>query len=193
MKTLYGFANGVAKRHSKVFKLARPSPIMANTMKVKHYPLSTVARTAILLGFLVNIATLAIVAMNYGVGGVTGALLIAPGIFMAVFIVLLLVLRYRYALLERYPYLVSMPAFVYRLGMNKNADVQARIISRVFTVHSFAVLYISVLGFVITNAEVMRSASLSWLAPAIIVVVAVFVVTVFLIYRSIYMSFAAKR
>ncbi len=152
-------------------------------MKVKRYPLSRTAKSLILVAFTINVIASVVAVYNY-----VPRLSIAPAIFWSVFFLLLLMLRFRYALLEKYPYLLSLPSFVYRLGMEKSPALQGAIISRVFTVFSLSLLFISLLNLAVAITAVQKS---FWIF--IPVIVFVFVVTVFALYRSIYSSFASKR
>ncbi len=162
-------------------------------LKVKHYPLSGLARIALLIALILNISVWLAFAYYYQmlVTGGTTALLVIPSIFTLVLIVLLLVLRFRYTLLEKYPYLINMPSFVYRLGMAKNPDTEGKVIGKVFTIHALSALYISALEAVIAYSGLMKSSRI--LFPSIVAVIAVFVITIFALYRSIYISFAKKR
>ena len=183
---------------------------MAKQLKFKRYQLSSAARAIILLGVLINIATWLAIAYYYpalpntipthfNASGMPTSyadkivVLLVPALLSAIIIVILLVLRYRYALLERYPYLLNLPAFAYRLGIEKNSATHGTIINRIFTVHTLSILYISILCAVIVYAMLsLNGQGLSLLLPAILITVVVFVATVFLVYRSIYRSFAVK-
>ncbi len=154
-------------------------------MKVKYYPLSNGARSILVAAFVINIiATLAFIYAD----GSRKSLLIVPGIYLAVFAILLLVLRFRYTLLERYPYLVNLPAFTYQLGIQENPETAGIVINRVFTVHAVASLFVSVLYLIFSTAILLQNGRLA--LPEIFVLVIVFVVAVFVQYRRIYMSFA---
>ncbi len=157
-------------------------------MEVTHYPLSNGARLILVAAFVINIiATLASIYAD----GSKPSLLIVPGIFLAVFALLLLVLRFRYTLLDRYPYLLNLPAFTYRLGIQENPKTAGIVINRVFTIHALASLYVSVLYLIISTAILQQNGQLA--LPEIFVLVIVFVVTVFVQYRRIYMSFAKTQ
>ncbi len=157
-------------------------------MEVTHYPLSNGARSILVVALIINIiATLAFIYTYENKPN----LLIVPGIFLVIFALLLLVLRFRYALLERYPYLVNLPAFTYRLGIQKNPKIAGMVINRVFTVHALASLYVSVLYLIFSTAILQQNGKLA--LPEIFVLVIVFVVTVFVQYRRIYMSFAQTQ
>ncbi len=199
-----GFANA--------FKEISLNSIMQK-MIVKHYPLSVWAKRMIGIALIANLLSILVVlyyypnlpgtvATHYNISGAANAygsklnLMVVPGIFIAMYILFLLIIRYRYTLLEKYPYLINLPSFVYRLGMEKNPTVQGQIINRVFTVYSVSVLFISLLNIVITTYIFMQADTGQpgvFLLPGIIVIIVLFVATVLLFYRSIYRSFAEKE
>ena len=159
-------------------------------MKVVHYPLSNGARAILVAALIVNIiASAAFIGSNSYSSRPT--LLIIPGIFLGAFALLLVVLRFRYVLLERYPYLVNLPAFAYRLGIQKNPKTAGTVINRVFTVHALASLFSSVLYLIFSTAVIRQNGGIA--EPEILASVIIFVVAIFLQYRRIYRSFAASR
>ncbi len=158
-------------------------------MKVTHYPLSNGARSILVLALVVNIVA-TFFFINSSVYGNNPSLFIVPFIFLAIFVVFLLILRFRYALLERYPYLVNLPAFAYRLGIQKNPKVAGMVINRVFTVHAFASLFTSLLYLIFSTAIFNQNGH-----PAlkeIFALIFVFILVVFFQYRRIYRSFATR-
>lgn len=163
-------------------------------LRVKHYPLSNLARAALLIAVMLNISVWLTVAHYYPTSAMqnSDALFIIPAVFTLILIMFLLILRFRYTLLEKYPYLINMPSFVYRLGMAKDPDTEGRIISRVFIIHSLAALYISALEVVIAYSvlPIHGMQNVRILLPSLVIVIAVFVISVFALYRSIYISFA---
>ncbi len=107
---------------------------MLKPMKVKHYPLSKAARMIVLSSLIINIFMILLIAYFYHGApnsGLKATLLILPAIFITIFVIFLLILRFRYTLLEKYPYLINLPSFVYRLGMEKDPVMQGKIISRI--------------------------------------------------------------
>ena len=166
-------------------------------IKVKHYPLSNLGRAALLIGLLLNIIVWITIAYNYQTSILqkSGAFFIVPAAFTLVFILYLLLLRYRYVLLERYPYLVNLPSFAYRLGMQNNREMEGKVIAKVFTIHCLAALYISALEVAIVYSVIPINGiqNTQLLLPSILIVIVVFLVTVFALYRSVYRSFAKKR
>lgn len=163
-------------------------------LKIKHYPLSNIARAALLIALFLNILAWFAVMYYYPTLSVknSGLFFFTPLIFTLVFLLFLLILRFKYTLLEKYPYLISMPSFVYRLGMAKNSETEGRIFSKVFTIHALSALYIAALEIVITYATLPINGvqHLHYLTESILLIVVVFVVTVFALYRNIYNSFA---
>lgn len=180
------------------------------SMKVKHYPLTQAARIIILLAAVLDLIAMLYIAYvyptlpqtiptHYGPNGAPttygskSVLLIAPVIVLIISFLFLVIMRFRYTMLEKYPYLLNLPSFVYRLGMEKNQNVQGQILSQVFTVYSIVLLYLAILNLVITTALFQQSyRTLSWMLPAILLTVAVFAITVLALYRKIYHSFASK-
>ncbi len=158
-------------------------------MKVAHYPLSSGARLILLAALIVNVLATLAFASSYGAA--RPSLLILPGIFLTVFAVLLLILHFRYDLLERYPYVVNLPAFAYRLGIQKNPKTAGIVINRVFAVHAFASLFLSVLYLLLSTAIIQQTGQ--HVLPEVLVLVVVFIAAVFLQYRRIYRSFATKQ
>ncbi len=163
-------------------------------LKVKRYPLTNMARAALLIALMLNILAWVAVIHYYPTLPLksTGSFFLIPLIFTLVFLLFLFILRFRYTLLEKYPYLISMPSFVYRLGMAKNPETEGRIFSKVFTIHALSALYIAALEIVITYAilPINGIQHLHYLTESILLIVVVFVVTVFALYRNIYNSFA---
>jgi uncharacterized membrane protein len=178
---------------------------MPKTTKAVHYPLSGAAKALILSAFIINLLALFVVAYyypslpnvtptHYGINGAPNSygnkssLLIIPGIFIALFVFLVLILRFRYTLLEKYPYLLNLPSFVYVLGTKTSPSVQGEVINRVFSVFSLSVLYVSLLNLTISLAIMRQDAYL--LLPSVLAIIAVFIASVLLLYRSIYRRFA---
>ncbi|VVB90827.1 Uncharacterised protein [uncultured archaeon] len=163
-------------------------------MKVKRLPLEKNARTAIFLIVIVNLAMwLSAVYYNPEVSG-TGLFLL-PAIYTTIMAFFLLVLYFRYTFLENYPYLLSLPSFIYRLAIEKNVEVHGEIINKVFTVWCIAALYLSVIWagvvyFVFSHNG--KSSLAGLLVSFILIMIALTVITVFALYRSIYRSFVAR-
>ncbi|MDE1804200.1 MAG: hypothetical protein KGH59_00225 [Candidatus Micrarchaeota archaeon] len=163
-------------------------------MKITHYPLSDGAKTILVAALIIDLIATVFFADYYpaalSTGAVNESLLIVPGIFLGVFVLILLLLRFRYALLENYPYLVNLPAFAYRLGIQTNPKRAGVVINRVFTVHALAALYTSI--FYLTFSLAMHEQNFHFVPHAIFGLVVVFVLTVFVQYWRIYRSFAGS-
>lgn len=170
---------------------------MPNIMKnITRYPLSQVARRILVIALIVNILTLVVVSYySAALANMKIGLLLIPAIFFIVVTAIALVLRYRYALLERYPYLVTLPSFVWRLGAEKNKKMLGEMVGKVFTVHALGILYISLLGLVETYWAFVLSGqtSVSVLLSMVLIIVAAFLISIFALYRGIYRSFAYKK
>lgn len=179
---------------------------MPKTTKVRRYPLSGEAKFTLLIASIINLIVLVlvayyypalpnVVATHYGISGSPNSygykstLLIVPGIFLAVFFFFLLILHFRYVLLEKHPYLLNLPSFVYLLG-EKSPALQGEIMNRVFAVYSLSAFFISLLNLIITTAILEQRTR--FLLPALLIVIAVFIATVLALYRSIYRSFADR-
>ncbi len=167
--------------------------LFAQKLKVKHYPLSKAARYLIAIGFVLNLLAVSAIIYFYPKFAhlSSTAIWLVPTLFSGVFILLLLILRYRYTILEKYPYLLNLPSFVYRLGMENNPKLEGKVINKVFTVYTISLLYISILNAIITITFVTQDTS--FLIPSIITLVILLLVSVFWFYRSIYRSFAIKE
>ncbi|MDE1856264.1 MAG: hypothetical protein KGH49_03460 [Candidatus Micrarchaeota archaeon] len=164
-------------------------------MKVTHYPLSSGARAILVAALIINvIATGLFVSYSQSAtaaGTFSDSLWILPAVFIGVFVLILLLLRFRYVLLERYPYLVNLPAFAYRLGIQTDPKRAGIVINRVFTVHTFASLYTSALYLVLSTSIIGQNSQ--FILHSILILVAIFILTVFIQYRRIYHSFANKK
>ncbi|MDE1857281.1 MAG: hypothetical protein KGH98_04365 [Candidatus Micrarchaeota archaeon] len=121
--------------------------------------------------------------------GSISSLLILPAIFWAAFVLLLLVLAFRYTLLENYPYLINLPSFLYKLSAMGDPAKEGAVVNRVFTVFSLSVLYAALLNLLITTGAVLQS---SVVLIAIPILVTAFVIATFGLYWNIYRGFAAN-
>ncbi len=137
------------------------------------------------------------VATHYGASGAPASygpktdLLVVPAVFLIVLATLLAALHFRYTIMEKYPYMLNLPSFVYKFGTERNREVQSMVISKVFTVYSLAIFYVSVLNLLITPA-VLQVGSIADrpILPVIIATAAVFTITAFALYRRIYKGFS---
>ncbi|MEM3020344.1 MAG: hypothetical protein QW194_03400 [Candidatus Micrarchaeaceae archaeon] len=112
--------------------------------------------------------------------------------FTLISILLLLIIRYRYTLFEKYPYLMNLPSLFYRIGDKEGNDNQSIAFSMIFTVHGLVIAFMGLLSLVLTisigysvHAKVASPFLYAYLA-----IVAVLVVSVLLQYRRIYIRFA---
>ncbi|MGI0141204.1 MAG: hypothetical protein ACREBF_00935 [Candidatus Micrarchaeales archaeon] len=161
-------------------------------MKIKRLPLEKNAKAAIIVVLLITIAMWLSALFYYPISS-NQKLIILPLIYTVIIAFVLLIICFRYPLLERYPYLLNLPSFVYRLGLDKNTTAHAQIINRVFTVWCVAALGLSViysgvvyLLFSTSNQGAMAGVLVSF----ILIVLALMLITIFALYRSIYRSFA---
>lgn len=87
---------------------------MARRM-LKRYGLEGFAKILIAIGLLLTLFAWIAGMYYFGITGKT-TLFIVPLIFTCVSAVLLLIIRYRYTLFEKYPYLMNLPSLFYRIG-----------------------------------------------------------------------------
>ena len=127
--------------------------------------------------------------------GITGkvTLFIVPFVFTCVSALLLLIIRYRYTLFERYPYLMNLPSLFYRIGGQKDTGRQSSVFRMIFTVHALVVAVIGFLGLILTisiGTSIDRGAAAYPFLYVYLATVAVLIVSVLLLYRRIYIRFA---
>ncbi len=156
--------------------------------RLKRYGLEGGAKALIAIGLLLNLSAWFAAAYYFGLPGSKVTLFIVPLVFTCVSAIFLLVIRYRYTLFEKYPYLMSLPSLFYRLGEQKDTNKQSVAFSMIFTVHA---LVLAVVGFMsllltITVGASIKSSAASPLLYIYLAVAAVLVISVFLLYRRIY-------
>lgn len=166
---------------------------MANRM-LKRYGLEHIAKILIVIGFLLVLLSWIEGFYYYGITATSKiALFIVPLIFTCIFVVFLLVIKYRYALFEKYPYLVNLPSIFYRIGGGKRGlDNQSKAFSMIYTVHALVIAFLGLLSVVLTfsiGSSINRNTASPFLY-VYLAIVAVLVVSVFLQYRRIYIKFA---
>ncbi|HUC38818.1 MAG TPA: hypothetical protein VL944_01680 [Candidatus Acidoferrum sp.] len=155
-------------------------------MTLKRYGLEKGAKVLILIGVVLNLAAW-IIAAHYAGIMYMAVLFIAPAIFTLVFAITLLVVRYRYTLFEKYPYLINLPSMFYRLGAN--AKTQSKAFTKIYTVHAVVLAVLGVMDVLLTTSigrSTVGAGKLSFVLY--LIVVAVLIVSVFLLYRRIYMQ-----
>lgn len=164
---------------------------MAKRM-LKRYGLEGGAKILIFVGLLLDLAAWLATAYYFGISGGKIALFIVPLIFTLVSALLLLVIRYRYTLFEKYPYLINLPSLFYHLGEQKDTSKQSMAFSMIFTVHALILAGIGLMNLLLT-ISIGYSEHSNTVSPFIysyLVVVAVLIAAVFLQYRRIYIRFS---
>lgn len=116
------------------------------------------------------------------------ALFLVPSIFTAVDALLLLIIKYRYTLFEKYPYLMNLPSMFYHLGEKGDVEKQSVAFNMIFTVHSLVVAILGLLSLLLTlsigsSANVRSPFFYSYFAA-----IAFLIVAVFFLYRRIYIK-----
>ena len=161
------------------------------SIALKRYGLESAAKILITVGFL--FVLLSWVAAFYYFGHVgKPALLIVPLIFTCVLIILLLVIRYRYTLFEKYPYLMNLPSLFYHIGERGRTDNQSVAFSMIFTVHALVIAFLGLLSLIlaISVGSGIHSSSASPFLYAYFAIIAILIVSVLLQYRKIYRKFS---
>ncbi len=160
---------------------------------LKRYGLEGIAKTLIAVGLLLFLVAWIVGIYYYritGAGKLT--LLIVPFIFTCVLAALLLVIRYRYTLFEKYPYLVNMPSLFYHIGEKKDGkDKQSMAFSMIYTVHALVIAFLGLINLVLTIAigSSIQTNSPSSLLYVYLGLIAILGVSVLLQYRRIYRKF----
>jgi hypothetical protein len=159
----------------------------------KRYGLEGGAKVLIAIGLLLNLLAWFLAFYYFGLSGGKIALFIVPFIFTCVSVILLVVIRYRYTLFEKYPYLMSLPSIFYRIGEGKDGvSKQSMAFSMIFTVHALILAAVGLMGILLT-VSIGYSEQSNTVSPFLysyLVVVAVLIVSVFLQYRRIYIRFS---
>ncbi len=164
---------------------------MARKM-LKRYGVEGIAKILIAVGLLLILFAWFAGVYYFGLTG-KPALFIAPFVFTCVSALLLLIIRYRYTLFEKYPYLMTLPSLFYHLGEQKGTSKQSIAFSMIFTVHA---LVLAVVGFLSLLLAISIGTSIKGSAAAYpflyvyLATAAVLIVSVLLLYRRIYIRFA---
>ncbi|MDE1846406.1 MAG: hypothetical protein KGH53_03980 [Candidatus Micrarchaeota archaeon] len=164
---------------------------MANKM-LKRYGLEEIAKALIALGLLFNLVAWLFAASYYfGVNGGDIKLFIVPFIFTCVSAIGILVIKYRYTLFERYPYLMSLPSLFYRIGEERGTDNQSIAFSMIFTVHALIIAFLGFLSIILTYTVVnsIKNNAASPFFYVYLAVIAILIISVFAQYRRIYHRF----
>ena len=162
---------------------------MAGIM-LKKYGLEGAAKILIAIGLLLVLSSWIVGAYYLGATGITA--LLAPFIFTCVLAGTLFVIKYRYTLFEKYPYLVNLPSLFYRIKAKKGSNNQSVAFSMIYTVHALVVAFLGLLSLVLTISigSSINSGGTAWTFLHIyLVIIAVLIISVFLQYRRIYIRF----
>jgi hypothetical protein len=162
---------------------------------LKRFGLEGVAKALIAIGLL--FVLLSWIAGFYYFGIIAKVtLFIVPLVFTCVLAVLLLLIRYRYTLFEKYPYLMNLPSLFYRIEDKKGADNKSIAFSMIFTVHALVIAFLGLLSLILTisiGSGIKSSASSPFLLLyAYLAIVVILVASVLLQYRRIYIRFAKR-
>ncbi len=158
---------------------------------LRRYGLEGIAKALIAVGVLLVLFSWIVGIYYFGVTG--RAAFIAPLIFTCVMSVLLLFIRYRYTLFEKYPYLMSLPSLFYRIKDKKGSNnKQSVAFGMIFTVHALVVAFLGVLSVILTTsigASIKSSGTSVHLLYVYLTLIAVLIASVLLQYRRIYLKF----
>ena len=158
---------------------------------LKRYGLEKGAKILIAVGLLLVLISWILAAYYITINQVAKdglALLLIPLIFTAVDAILLLVIKYRYTLFEKYPYLMNLPSIFYHLGERKDTKKQSMAFNMIFTVHSLVITFLGLLSILLTLSIGSSAKVSSPFFYSYIGVIVVLIVSVFLIYRRIYIK-----
>ncbi len=164
---------------------------MANRT-LKRYGLEGAAKALIAIGLLLTILSWIAGFYYFGIVGKT-VLFIVPFTFTCILAILLLAIRYRYTLFEKYPYLMNLPSIFYRIGAGKKGpDNQSKAFSMIFTVHALVIAFLGLLSLVlaISIGSGIKGSQASPFLYAYLAIIAILVVSVLVQYRRIYIRFA---
>ncbi len=159
--------------------------------RLKKYGLEGAAKMLIIVGFLLLLISWIAGTYYFGLVG-KPALFIVPLAFTCVLAVLLLVIKYRYALFEKYPYLMNLPSLFYRIKERKGKDNQSIAFSMIFTVHALVIAFLGLLSLVLTISvgSSIKGSSASPFLYTYFAIIAILILSVLLQYRRIYIRFA---
>ena len=157
---------------------------------LKRYGLEGAAKVLIAIGLLLILSSWFVGIHYFRLNGRI-ALLVVPLIFTGVSAVLLLVIKYRYTLFERYPYLINLPSLFYRIGRQEGSNNQSIAFSMIFTVHAFVIGAMGFLSLLLTIAvgSSVKGGAASPLMYAYLATLAALIIAVLLQYRRIYIRF----
>ncbi|MEM3211801.1 MAG: hypothetical protein QXR85_00610 [Candidatus Micrarchaeaceae archaeon] len=157
-------------------------------MLLKRRGLEGTAKILIITGLLLLLFSWLAAAHYYGIFG-KPVLFLAPFIFTCIMALLLLVIKYRYVLFEKYPYLINLPSLFYHVR-KQNTNNQSIAFSMIFTVHALVVAFMGLLSSILTisiSISIPDNAAHLFLY-VYLAVIAILVISVFLQYRRIYIK-----
>ena len=158
---------------------------------LKKYGLEAAAKMLIGIGFLFVISAWIVGTYYYGATG-ESPLFIPPFIFTCVLVLLLLIIRYRYTLFEKYPYLMNLPSLFYHIEDKKGSNNRSTAFSMIFTVHALVIAFLGLesLALTINIGSSIQSKTTSPFLYIYLIIIAVLFASVLLQYRRIYVRFA---
>jgi cytochrome c biogenesis factor len=159
---------------------------------LKRYGLEKIARILIIIGIILVISSWIIGVYYSGISSKGVVIFIVPFIFSCVLALLLLIIKYRYTLFEKYPYLMNLPSLFYRIKEKRNTDNKSIAFNMIFTVHALVILFIGLLSVVLTISigSSIKSNGPSPFLYSYLIIVAILIVSVLLQYRKIYLRFS---
>ena len=159
--------------------------------KIKRYGLESAAKVLIGISLLLLVVSWIASFYYFGILG-KSVIFIIPLIFTLAAILVLLMIRYRYVMFERYPYLMNLPSLFYRIEDRKGKDNRSKAFSMIFTVHSLVLAFMGFLSLLLTISvgSSIRSSAESPFIYVYLGTVVVLVVAVLLLYRRIYIKFS---
>lgn len=158
---------------------------------LKRYGLEGLAKALMAAGLLFNLFSWIAAAYYFGLGGSRMSLFIVPFVFTCVSALSLLVIRYRYTLFEKYPYLMNLPSIFYRLGEGKSGESRQSIaFNMIFTVHALVLAVVGFMAFLLTISIGYgeQSHAVSPFLYLYLITVVVLIAAVLIQYRRIYLK-----
>ena len=159
---------------------------------LKRYGLEGMAKALIAVGLLLVLFSWFVGIYYFGISG-KAVLFIVPFIFTCVSALLLLVIKYRYTLFEKYPYLMNLPSLFYRIKERKGTNNKSIAFSMIFTVHALVIAFLGLLSLIlaISIGSSVKGNAASPLLYVYFAIIAILIVSVLLQYRRIYVRFSS--
>jgi hypothetical protein len=157
---------------------------------INRYGLESAAKILIAIGLLLVLFSWILGIYYFGITGKITQFIV-PFIFTCVLTILLVIIKYRYTIFEKYPYLMNLPSLFYRIKEQKGKDNRGIAFSMIFTVHSLVIAFLGLLSLILTISigSSIKTGSASAYLHLYLVIVAVLVISVLLQYRRIYLKF----